>query len=97
MSNNLILYTCPECGQRMMLSKYGGRKSCPDCARNRRLEADRQRMRRYREEARVRRRAQASEAHLGGESEIIRENQAARAAGLSYGQYIALREREGKK
>ena len=90
MSNNLILYTCPECGQRMLLPASKARKSCPECTK--------QRQRDLRRKCTRGNRFGVPEKYIPqGNDDIVRISQQARELGLSYGQYIALREREGKK
>lgn len=113
MPDNLILYTCPECGQSMMLpaSKAHARKRCPGCAKERRRETSRKWHRRHAQAVREGGGAQAAsgrkrtrgnrfgvpEPHIPrGNDGIDRISRQARERGLSYGQYVALMEKEGK-
>lgn len=96
MPDNLTHFTCPDCGKSMLLSKHGRRLRCPDCARAHQLEADRQKMRRRRANRKNGNRYGVPIPYTPrGQDELIRLSQQARAAGLSYGRYIAL-QKEGK-
>ncbi len=85
--------TCPICGKPIPLPQNYGwrRKYCPDCsaAVSRKKEQERKRKQWLEVKAK---RAEAKENLKKRESQVDNLAAAARAAGMSYGRYVALKE-----
>lgn len=84
---------CVKCGNDYIASNYGrNRKYCPPCALEVRRERDRFKHKQARDKDRSSRLKQKADIKPKRISQIDNLAAAARAAGMSYGRYVALRE-----